>query len=138
MQMTDKKERQLKRSRRLRSVWNFVYSIMFRSRSARIGSIIVLGFIFLALLGPLVYPHSPTAVSRFHNQAPSSSFPLGTDNLGHDVLSQTIYGARSSIFVGVGAAAGAALLGLLVGVIAGYYDRLEAIFTGAADIIMTR
>jgi len=110
---------------------------MFRSRSARLGSIIVLGFVVLAILGPLVYPHSPNAVSRFHNQPPSPTFPLGTDNLGHDVLSQTIYGARSSIFVGVSAAAGAALLGLLVGVIAGYYDRLESIFTGAADIIMT-
>ena len=110
---------------------------MFKTPSAKLGSIIVLGFVLLAIIGPLVYAYSPSTPSRSQNQPPTLSHPLGTDNLGHDILSQTMWGARSSIFVGVSAAAGAAILGLLIGVIAGYYDKLESFFTGMADIIMT-
>ncbi|HZW57913.1 MAG TPA: ABC transporter permease [Nitrososphaerales archaeon] len=122
---------------RLSAILHFIYSIMFRTKSAKLGSAIVIGFVVLALFGPLVYPYSPTATSRFHNQPPNYTHLLGTDNLGHDVLSQTIFGARPSIAIGVGAAVGAAIIGMLVGVFAGYYEKLESFFTGFADTIMT-
>jgi peptide/nickel transport system permease protein len=96
------------------------------NRSVQIGGAMVLLVVLAALLAPLIAPSSPdeqhTAGLGSLGQpvGPSSAFPLGTDNLGRDLLSRIIYGARISLLVAVAATALAMTLGLAIGAVAGY------------------
>ena len=97
----------------------------------------MLAFVLAMIVGPFVIPFSPTATSSVKTSPPTWTHLLGTDWRGRDILSQLIWGMYPSMLVGISAALGAALLGLVVGVFAGYYDKLEGILTGSADIVMT-
>jgi peptide/nickel transport system permease protein len=86
--------------------------------------------ILCALASPLLAPHDPTAQSLTARLQPpffldggSTSHLLGTDNLGRDVLSRLIYGARVTVIVAVLAVTLAAAIGTVVGLIAGYYGK---------------
>ena len=102
---------------------------LLRKPGAAAGGAVVLGIALLAVLAPLVAPHSPTEIfPGAALQAPSWRFPLGTDELGRDVLSRLIYGARVSmrvavISVGIGLTVGT-LLGLVVGFLGGVADNV--------------
>lgn len=93
------------------------------------------GFILLlvlaAVFAPLVAPVDPLALSTDILQPPSAAHWLGTDDLGRDVLSQMLYGARVSLIIGVAAALATTLLGTLIGGIAGYWG-------GWADAVLMR
>ena len=85
---------------------------------------------YLAILGaaaaaaPLVAPHRPTDQHLSERlKPPSRVYPLGTDNLGRDLLSRTLYGSRSALLVGIVSVAIAAVLGSLVGLIAAHSSR---------------
>lgn len=85
---------------------------------------------YLAILGaaavaaPLVAPHSPTDQHLEERlKPPSRVYPLGTDNLGRDLLSRTLFGSRSALLVGIVSVAISCLLGSLVGLIAGLSVR---------------
>jgi peptide/nickel transport system permease protein len=78
----------------------------------------------LAALGPLVAPFDPFAASAAPLQAPDQHHLLGTDDLGRDVLSGVVHGARVSLLVGLIAAGTAAAVGSLVGLTAGFYAGL--------------
>lgn len=87
-----------------------------------IGLIITLAFIFIALAAPLISPYDPRKsflAPMF--SPPSPEHPLGTDDVGRDVLSQIIYGTRISLFVGILAAVIGTLLGTVVGLVSGYF-----------------
>ena len=98
-------------------------------------SVILVG----ALLGPVVSPYDPTETNMVAMlQGPSLEHPLGTDRYGRDILTRILVGARTSLlvaFVGVGIATG---IGVPLGAIAGYYERLvgEGIMR-AADIVFS-
>jgi len=88
-------------------------------------------------LGPIFFPASLLNPQGSDTYArPSSSHLLGTDYLGADVFAQLIYGAIPSMGVGVIGALGAVLIGLVVGVFAGYYNRAEGYLIGLTDIVM--
>jgi peptide/nickel transport system permease protein len=88
---------------------------------ALIGAVIVLLFVLLAIFGPLLAPHDPTAIYYSAVLAPPSpAFPFGTDATGHDMLSRVLAGARISLTVSVVAVAIATLFGATLGVLAGY------------------
>jgi ABC-type dipeptide/oligopeptide/nickel transport system permease subunit len=101
-------------------------------------SAVLLGIVACAVFAPRVAPLDPLAVNIRHRLAPPAWMAggdprhwLGTDQVGRDLLSRMIYGARVSLVVGVAAVAISALLGVLLGLSAGY-------FTGRADaLIMT-
>ena len=112
-------------------------SPLFRSKSSKLGVLLVVGFFAMILVGSLIEPYSPYATSSSISNPPSAAHPFGTDYLGHDILSQIIGGARPSMFVGFLAAIGAVAVGGTVGVLAGYYRRLEGILTGTADVVLT-
>jgi len=81
-----------------------------------IGGAMVLGLVVVAIFAPLLAPHDPTrAVAATYGDpgAPSLGFPMGTDQLGRDVLSRIIYGARISLTVGVAAMAVTIAIGVL-------------------------
>jgi peptide/nickel transport system permease protein len=88
-------------------------------------SLAVLGlFVFVAIFGSLLAPDDPNASSTNVLAGPSPSHPLGTTEVGSDVLSQLLVGARVSIVVGVSAAIISAVLGAAVGLIGGYFGGL--------------
>lgn len=105
------------RWRGLRASWRR-YS---KGRAAVLGLVIVVVTLFLALAAPLLAPYPPGAVSRQQLLAPSALHPMGTDNVGKDVLSGVLYGARVSLAVGLLAALTSFTVGVLVGSLAGYY-----------------
>jgi peptide/nickel transport system permease protein len=85
------------------------------------GLAVVLLLLFLAVFAPLVAPYSPIQQHRgMELRAPSSEFLLGTDELGRDLLSRILYGARISFIVGVLATAIAAVVGMSTGMLSGY------------------
>jgi peptide/nickel transport system permease protein len=108
-------------------------------RPSVIVGITILGLLVICTVGAgVLAPHDPLAVDSAHQlQAPawshggSSTYLLGTDQLGRDVLSRLMYGARTSLVVAASAAALAALFGLFVGLITGY-------FRGATDAVLMR
>jgi len=82
------------------------------------------------------YPNTGLTIYG-HPVGPSRAFLLGTDDLGRDVLSRVIYGARVSLEVGIGATAIALALGLLLGLVSGYYGgRTDALVARLMDILL--
>ena len=93
-----------------------------RNPLATIGLVLVVIFVFFALFGPWVAPHDPARIDLpVRLASPSLAHWCGTDELGRDILSRLIYGARISMLVGSSVVAGSLFLGLIVGSIAGYY-----------------
>ena len=95
-------------------------------RLAGAGLVIVLLVILAALSAPWISPYDPAAVSLGDRLKPplSPGHLLGTDALGQDVLTRVIYGSRVSMLVGVLAVAISGLIGVSLGLIAGFYGRL--------------
>jgi peptide/nickel transport system permease protein len=97
---------------------------------AAAGLVLVVFFVLLAVLAPLLAPRDPAVIDlplRLH--PPGAHHWLGTDELGRDILSRVIYGARISMLVGGSVVAGSLFLGMIVGSLAGYYGgTLDRIF----------
>ncbi len=100
-------------------------TLVRRNPLALIGFVLILLFIFCAAFGPLIAPRDPAFIDLpARLQAPSAHHLFGTDELGRDILSRILYGARISMIVGVSVVAGSLLLGTIVGSLAGYYGGL--------------
>jgi peptide/nickel transport system permease protein len=96
--------------------------VMFSRWLVAFGAFGVVAFLIIGIFAPLISPYDPNKVDlEITLQKPSSTHLLGTDNFGRDVLSRIFYGTRVSLVVGVVAVAIAALLGITLGLIAGYY-----------------
>jgi len=104
--------------------------------TAMLGLLILVVVILCAAGADVVSPYSPTAQSlRDRLQAPGAVHLLGTDNLGRDMLSRTMYGARVSLVVGVAAALLAGSIGVLLGLVAGYLGGWsDALLSRIADV----
>lgn len=103
-----------------------------------IGGAIVLLFVLTGLLAPTLAPYDPNAVSiRDALQGPSRAHPLGTDNNGRDLLSRVMYGARISLSISVSAVALGAVAGITLGLIAGWYRRLEGVTMRLMDVMLS-
>jgi peptide/nickel transport system permease protein len=108
------------------STWNTAAALGRRNVLASIGMVLVAVFVVFALFAPWIAPQNPSNIdlpSRL--QSPSSAHWFGTDELGRDIFSRVIYGARISMLVGSSVVAGSLLLGLILGSIAGYYGGLS-------------
>jgi peptide/nickel transport system permease protein len=84
------------------------------------GATIIVAACIAAAAAPVLAPYDPTATSMLSLDPPSSVHWLGTDELGRDILSRILFGARISLGVGIGAAFVATLLGVPIGLCAGY------------------
>jgi peptide/nickel transport system permease protein len=94
-------------------------------KGALAGLLVLLLLSLVALSAPLLAPYDPLKVqARKALRPPSAEFFLGTDQYGRDVLSRTIYGTRLSLLVGCISVSIAAVSGLLIGLVAGYYGGL--------------
>lgn len=97
----------------------------FRSTSGLVGAIAVVGIIVIALLAPWIAPYEPQTidvVNRF--SPPSTEHLLGTDQLGRDLLSRLLYGARIALLASLPAILLGVVLGLLFGISAGYFSGI--------------
>lgn len=93
-----------------------------RSKLAVLGLVILVILVVLAVLAPWIAPYGQNEIDLFNIKAPPSrDHLLGTDALGRDVLSRLLYGARMSLAIGVAAAVICSAVGILFGVISGYY-----------------
>lgn len=108
-----------------------------RNRMAMAGAAIVLAMFVFALLASLI-GRDPGAIDIAHRlQSPSLAFPLGTDDLGRDVLVRILYGARISLLVGFVAVGIATFIGILLGAMAGYYGRwIDSLIMRFVDIML--
>jgi peptide/nickel transport system permease protein len=91
-----------------------------RDKKALAGLIVLTVLALAAVLAPVIAPYDPNAMLYDMIGAPSFAHPLGTDDLGRDLLSRLIYGARVSLFVGVSTVLLALVAGVLLGLAAGY------------------
>lgn len=102
---------------------------------ARLGITILLILIAVALLAPFLTTYQPTAVDLYAvDQGPSLSHPMGTDNLGRDILTRCLYGGRVSLAVGFTAVAISLALGIVYGTISGFVGGwLDKVMMGIMD-----
>ena len=98
---------------------------------------LILGLIaLLAILAPLFAGDAVTMHPALRLRPPSAEDWLGTDHLGRDVFARTVYGARVSLIVGMSVAAMSITVGLVVGLLAGYFRKVEAVVMRLMDGLM--
>ena len=121
-----------------RSLRSDVWRQFRRHRGAIIG-LVLLTIIFLAVfLGPILLPYDP-----FENNVPERNLGptwkhlMGTDNLGRDVLSRVLVGGRVSIAVGIAAMLFQVILGTTIGVVAGFFKRLDGPLMRLTDVFLS-
>lgn len=100
---------------------------VFDNPLAKVGAVLLVFFLLMALFGPTVAPYSPDAHqtnpdgSWYKNQGPSLEHPLGTNTQGQDLFSRVLYGARIAMIAGLATAFIVGVLGTIAGIMAGYY-----------------
>jgi peptide/nickel transport system permease protein len=114
------------------SRWRVFWQSYRKNSLASIALWVLAGIIVMGILGPLISPFDPHNVGVGRRYQPvSGQYLMGTDNLGRDVLSRFLWGARTSLLVGFAAAAGSTLLGVLIGTFSGF-------FGGVVDSLLMR
>jgi oligopeptide transport system permease protein len=137
-------------TRQPRSLWQDAWRRFTRNRGSIAGIIVVGFFLFVAIFAPFLAPHPPqmTYAGQTYRQAMwvnlpndpahtgTPEFPLGTDTIGRDVLSRVIYGARTSMAVGFIPLPVILLIGMTVGMMAGFFGRhVDNLLMRATDIV---
>jgi len=127
--------REKKRGSRL---WTVV-DIFTRSKLALVGLFIVTVLIVVAACAPWIAPHDPLKHNYMHlMEPPSPSFPLGTDNYGRGILSRIIYGAKYALLLGMAIVAIEGLIGVTLGLLAGYYGKtVEMVIMRITDVMLS-
>ncbi len=115
---------------------NTLADFIRRNPTIVVGGVLLILITLAALLAPLI-ARDPIAFEPINRlRGPSSEFWLGTDSLGRDVYSRMIYGARISLLVGLSVALISVVSGAVVGLLAGYFSRFDAIVMRLMDGIM--
>jgi peptide/nickel transport system permease protein/dipeptide transport system permease protein len=125
-------------------LWSQAWRRFKRNKGALIGLSIISFFVFLALFAPLLAPHAPSELNQGMLRLPpsflnggNSSFFFGTDDVGRDVLSRLIHGARISMGVGFMVVFLSATVGTFLGLMAGYFGgRTDWLIMRFVDILM--
>jgi peptide/nickel transport system permease protein len=91
----------------------------------------------MAILAPWLAPHDPQLLAPSQRLKPASAqFLLGTDSYGRDVLSRIIYGGRVSLLIGIGAAVFSIGIGLVIGLVSGFFKWIDAVMMRVMDGLM--
>lgn len=123
--------------RPIRSRWAVAWRRFLTRPGAVIGAIVILLFILMAIFAPLIAPFDPIEISRNRRAAPDSTHWFGTDELGRDVLSRVIYGARVSLRVGLIAVGIGLVAGSLLGLIAAYFGGwIDTVLMRIMDVLL--
>ena len=118
--------------------WLDVWNEFKNHKGALAGAIIFVLIVILVLLGPFVWPYEANGINiRIRNQGPSLAHPLGTDQLGRDTLARIMAGGRTSITVGLTAMLLSLFLGTLIGVVAGYFKKMDSVLMRVTDLFLS-
>jgi len=119
------------------SLWRDAYRRLLRNRLAVAGGLVVLSLCAVAILADVLapLPYTKTNFGRL-NEPPSRDHPLGTDQVGRDLLSRMIYGARVSMLVGLGAQLIVVLIGVPIGALSGQLGgRVDLMLMRLVDVM---
>ncbi|MFY0692081.1 MAG: ABC transporter permease [Paracoccaceae bacterium] len=120
-----------------RNQWWDVWDQFKTHKGALLGASVFLLIVVAVYLGPFVWPYDPQFIDyRSRNLSPSFAHPLGTDQLGRDQLARMLAGGQVSIIVGLSAMALSVVLGTLIGVLAGYFKRLDGPLMRLTDLFL--
>ncbi len=108
----------------------------WRQPLAITGAVIAVAWLIVAIFAPLIAPHNPLAQNFVASQGPSAQHLFGTDELGRDVLSRVIYGARVSVPIALLLVGLAATIGGVVGALSGYFRGVvDGVFMRVVDLV---
>jgi len=120
-----------------RTLWGDVWDQYKTHKGALIGTGVFLFILFAVFLGPYIYDVDPQYLNiREKNQGPSLSHLMGTDQLGRDMLAQVLHGGRVSMAVGVIAMFISLVVGTIVGLLAGYFKKLDGPLMRLTDLFL--
>ena len=110
-----------------------------RNRAVVAGALVVALFVGVAVLAPLLAPYDPLKTNfLLIRKAPSAAHWLGTDDLGRDILSRMVFGARASLLAGCISVAIAILIGVPVGLASGYFGRwIDAVLSRVVEALLS-
>lgn len=118
--------------------WRDAWKAFRKNKTAMLGLCIIVFFVLIALLAPLIAPYGykdQELVNRL--KAPSSAHWFGTDDLGRDLFTRVLYGARISLWVGFFSVIGSIVVGTFLGVLAGFYGKwVDMIISRMFDILL--
>jgi len=119
-------------------MWKIFWKRFRRNKLAMLGALIIFSLALVAVIAPLIAPFSPHHQDILHRlEPPSTKHPLGTDDLGRDLLSRVIYGTRISLLVGFVAIGIAIIIGSILGLLSGYFGGwLDAVIMRFVDIML--
>ena len=127
--------------RQHRTLWGHVWLRFRRHNLANVGVVVLVVLVIGVLAGPLIYTVDPEysfIVDDIDsiNQPPSVKYPMGTDDLGRDTLARNLFGGRISLAVGVVAMFVSITFGTLVGVLSGFFRRLDNPLMRFTDLML--
>ncbi len=116
-----------------------VWHQFVRDRAALIGLVLVVAVFLIALVGPYTVPYDPFGIAPGQSlKPPTLDHPLGTDELGRDVLTRLILGSRITLLITTSAVAIALLVGASMGLVAGFYGgKWDMLLMRAIDVLMS-
>lgn len=113
-------------------------SPLLRNRAAVVGALILTTVVVAAILAPAIAPYAPNKLSIVNKlQPPSVAHLFGTDEFGRDILSRAIFAGRISLLVSLGVVALSTVLGVILGVAAGFFRKLDSPISRLLDAMMS-
>ncbi len=110
---------------------------LLKRKTVAAGLLVLLVFVLLAVFAPMIAPYSPSKLSIVNRLKPPSELCwFGTDEFGRDVFSRTIYAGRLSLLVGAAVVALSALIGITLGLLAGFFQKLDTPIARLIDAMM--
>lgn len=116
---------------------DFLWFQFKRQPTMYVGIVVLAALILMALAAPWIATYSPTEINPLARlKPPSEQHWFGTDALGRDIFSRVIWGTRVSIIVGLAVAVGSLVVGMFIGLLAGYFRRFDMVLMRIMDGLM--
>ena len=114
-----------------------ISTLILQRRTLAIGLTVIATITLLAVLAPLIAPYAPNKLSIVNRlKPPSATWFFGTDEFGRDVFSRTIYAGQLSLLVGAAATTLAAVVGITLGIVAGFFRKADGVVSRIIDAVM--
>ena len=119
-------------------LWEVILTFSRRKPVGATGGVILVALVIIAITAPWISPYDPYEIFADHRKAPPQiAYPLGTDQLGRDVLSRVFYGARISLYVGIISVAAGISLGFVLGAVSAYIGgTFDLLFQRVVDAMI--
>ncbi|WP_404469883.1 ABC transporter permease [Sutcliffiella horikoshii] len=118
--------------------WKTFYKKLAKNKAAMAGAFIIIFVILMGIFAPLLATHDPNTTDVMNKlKAPSAENYLGTDDVGRDIFSRLLYGARVSLGIGFVSTILGAIVGVTLGIVSGYYGRwIDSLIMRICDVLL--